>query len=92
MRHLDKILDPERWSDNSYGDYITQVSSPTGVRHLELARLELAQLRRAVEALTAIVAALDEDADENLRCDATHNAIAHALRSARAVLAEIDTP
>lgn len=45
MSALDKILDPERWNDDSYGDLVTQVSSPTSANQLDAAREELRALR-----------------------------------------------
>lgn len=86
MSDIDKILDPERWNDDSYGDLVTQVSSPTGANTLDAARLELAQLRRAKDMLGRIF----EQECALLEVGSKPRLSSAEIRDARAILAEID--
>jgi len=75
---LDKILDPERWNDDSYGDLVTQVSSPTGANTLDAAREELRALRAE---LVEMREAYDEVAAKRLTLHAENAAMREALLS-----------
>lgn len=76
MSALDKILDPERWNDDSYGDLVTQVSSPTGANTLDAARGELRALRAE---LVELREAYDEVAAKRITLHAENAAMREAL-------------
>lgn len=87
MSALDKILDHERWNDDSYGDLVTQVSSPTGANTLDAAREELRALRAE---LVEMREAYDEVAAKRLTLHAENAAMREALERAASALEGAD--
>lgn len=83
MSDIDDILDKESCDATYCGRPVHEPAK------YDAARLELAQLRRAVEALRKAVYYLDRLDDENIDLK-HHGDTARALTSARAILAEID--